>query len=72
MDIQTAKLELVRLIVQIDDPQVIERLIETIGSQKQQFDDLLDESVKEEIRLGIRELDNGNRIAFEEFFKNLS
>lgn len=72
MDIQTAKLELVRLIVQIDDPQVIERLLETIGNQKQHFEDILDESVKEEIRLGIRELDNGNRIAFEEFIKGVS
>lgn len=72
MDIQTAKLELVRLIVNIDDPQVIERLIEAVGPQKKHFDELMDESIKEEIKMGINELDKGNRIAFDDFVKRIS
>jgi len=71
MDIQTAKLELVRLIVDIDDPQLIENLIETIGTQSKYFDGSVDNYTREELKLGIHELDKGNRINFDEFIKQV-
>ena len=67
MDIQSAKLELVKLIISIENPQVIERLIDTIQSDNSDFWNDISLSTKEEIRLGIEQLELGNKVRFEEF-----
>jgi len=72
MDIQTAKLELVKRIINIDDALLIERLIEAIDAQKESYNEPLNEYVKEEIELGLNELNNGNRIHFDDFLKKIS
>jgi hypothetical protein len=72
MDIQSAKLELVKLIVSIENPQVIERLIDTIQSDSSDFWNGLSLSTKEEIRLGIEQLELGNKIRFEDFIDRVS
>lgn len=67
MNLQAAKLELFRRIANIDDPKIIEKLINTVGTQKESFDVLNDPSVYEEIQLGIQELEKGNRLDYDEF-----
>lgn len=59
MDLQTSKLELVKLIVEIDNQKVIERLIDTLKSSKDDFWLDLNDSEKEEIQLCIDQLDKG-------------
>ena len=72
MDIQSAKLELVKLIISIENPQVIERLIDTIQSDNSDFWNDISLSTKEEIRLGIEQLELGNKVRFEEFIVRVS
>lgn len=72
MDIQTEKHELVKRIINIDDALLIERLIEAIDAQKESYNEPLNEYVKEEIELGLNELNNGNRIHFDDFLKKIS
>lgn len=72
MDIQSAKLKLVKLIVSIENPQVIERLIDTIQSNNTDFWNEISVTTKEEIRLGIEQLELGNRVRFEEFIEKVN
>jgi hypothetical protein len=72
MDLQTSKLELVKLIVEIDNPKVIEKLIDSLKSSQVDFWSELSESDKEEIQLGIDQLDIGNRISLKDFIRKVS
>jgi hypothetical protein len=72
MDLQTSKLELVKLIVEIDNQKVIEKLIESLKSTKDDFWLELSDLEKKEIQLGIDQLDNGNRVSLEEFIRKVS
>lgn len=72
MDLQTSKLELVKLIVEIDNPKVIEKLIDSLKSSQVDFWSELSDSDKEEIQLGIDQLDKGNRISLEDFIRKVS
>lgn len=72
MDIESAKLELVKLIVNIDNKRVIDGLIEAIKSGEGDFWPSLSQGVKDEIRLGIKHLDAGQRIRLDEFIAKVS
>lgn len=72
MDIESAKLELVKLIVNIDNKRVIDGLIKAIKSGEGDFWPSLSEGVKDEIRLGIKQLDAGQRIRLDEFIAKVS
>ena len=67
MDLKSSKLELVRLILNIDNQQVIDKLTSILKEQDQDFWDELTDKQKEEIKLGISQLDEGQRISLEEF-----
>jgi hypothetical protein len=72
MDIQTSKLELVQLILNIENKQVIENLISVLNSKNQDFWKDLSPQQKNEIRLGIQQLDAGQRIRLEDFISKVS
>ena len=72
MDIQTTKLELVKMILGIENPKLINRLKKYLEKETVDFWDELSESEKEEIKLGISQLNEGNRIAFDDFLKKVS
>jgi hypothetical protein len=72
MDIQTSKLELVQLILNIENKQVIENLISVLNSKNQDFWKDLSPQQKNEIRLGIQQLDAGQRIRLEDFKSKVS
>jgi len=70
MNIQAEKLELVRMILDTDNPSIlvsIRRLF--TSSKKVDFWDNLPQSQKDEILKGIEEVENGEIINYEDFIK---
>jgi hypothetical protein len=72
MDIQATKLELVKLIVNIENGKVIDKLLRVLKSEKEDFWLELSEIEKEEIQIGIKQLDSGNRISIDDFLAKVS
>jgi hypothetical protein len=72
MNLQTAKIELVKAILESDNKDFINKLVDFIKTEQVDFWDELSESQKEEINLGIQELDEGKRVSFESVLKKIS
>lgn len=72
MDIQTSKLELVKLIINIDNQKIIDKLITVLKSGEEDFWLELSEQERKEIELGIKQLDSGERISFDDFLQKVS
>lgn len=72
MDLQASKLELVKLIVNIDNQKVIEKILKVLKSENEDFWLELTPQEKEEIRIGIKQLDAGHRTSLDEFLKKVS
>ncbi len=73
MDIQTSKIELVKMILNIENNEFIQKVTEYINDiDSTDFWDDLSADEQMEIREGIRELDNGERVPYEEFLKKVS
>lgn len=72
MDTQTSKIELAKLILELEDPKLINKIHELLLDENSQFRKSLTEHEKEEIKLGIEQLNRGERISFEDFLKKVS
>jgi hypothetical protein len=72
MDIQTTKIELAKIILSIENTEFIEKIKNFISKEKMDFWDDLTASEKAEIELGIKQLDNGERISYNDFLKKIS
>ncbi len=72
MDTQTSKIELAKLILELEDPNLINKIRELLLDEKSRFRKSLTEHEKEEIKLGIMQLNRGERISFEDFLKKVS
>ena len=72
MDIQASKLELVKLIVNIDNGKVIDKILRVLKSEQEDFWLELSEIEKEEIQIGIKQLDSGKRISIDDFLAKVS
>jgi hypothetical protein len=72
MDIQTSKLELVKLIINIDNQKIINKLINILSAEQEDFWFELSEQEKQEIKLGIAQIDSGQRISMDDFLKKVS
>ena len=72
MNIQTSKLELVKLIVNIDNQRIINRLLKVLRSEQEDFWFELTDREKQEIELGIKQLDSGERIMLADFLKKVN
>ena len=72
MDIQSSKIELVKIILNIENDKFIEKITEFIQKEKVDFWDELSVAEQEEIEKGITELNNGKRVEFNEFLKKIS
>jgi hypothetical protein len=72
MDIQTKKLELLKTILENENPEFILKVSEFV--KKEQFDlqEELSLSQRKEIKKGIEQLDNGKRVPYGEFLKKIS
>jgi len=70
MNIQAEKLELVRMILDTDNPGILSSIKRIFtNSRKVDFWDNLPQSQKEEILEEIEEIENGETLDYEEFIK---
>lgn len=72
MDIQSSKIELVKIILNIEDDKFIKKITEFIQKEKADFWDELSIAQQEEIEKGITELNKGKRVEFNDFLKKIS
>ena len=72
MDIQSSKIELVKIILNIENDKFIEKITEFIQKEKADFWDELSVAEQEEIEKGITELNKGKRVKFNDFLKKIS
>lgn len=72
MDIQTAKLELIKAILENENSEFIQRVSDFIKKEKKDIWNELSISEQNEIKKGIEELDKGKRISYESFLKKIS
>lgn len=72
MDIQTSKIELVKLILDIDNTEFIQKVSDFVKREKSDFWNELSLPQQNEIKKGIEDLENGKRIEFSEFLKKIS
>jgi hypothetical protein len=68
MNMETTKLELSKRIMKVQDAGLLEK-VKALLSTENEFWDNLSEQQKIEIQLGIKQLDNGQGIPFDEFLK---
>ena len=71
MDVQTSKIELAKLILNIENPAILKRIKDIIIHATTDSSALTPEQ-SEEIRLAIATLDKGQKLSFEDFLKKVS
>ena len=67
MDIQTTKIELMRLILGIENPQIIRRISDLIKNETSDFWDELTPDQQNEVNRAIKELNAGEGMSWDEF-----
>jgi len=72
MDIQASKSELINMIMNIDNIEFIENLKKLIKRENTDFWDELSLVEKKEIEKGIAQLDNNEKISYDDFLKKIS
>lgn len=72
MDTQTSKIELAKLILELEDPKLIKKIHQLLLDESSGFRKSLTEHEKEEIKLGIEQLNRGERISLGDFLKKVS
>jgi hypothetical protein len=72
MDLQALKLELVRQILDLDSKDVLTKLFQTLKKENKDFWLDFSESQKAEIELGLKQIEKGETIEWDEFVKNNS
>ncbi|AZQ57406.1 hypothetical protein EJ994_00755 [Maribacter sp. MJ134] len=72
MDIKTSKIELVKLILNIDNDKFIKKVTDFINNEKSDFWNELTKSEQAEIKKGIEQLNKGKRTSYEEVLKRIS
>ncbi len=70
MNIQAEKLELVRLILDTDNPEILSSVKQVFSNANNlDFWDALPQYQKDEILLAIEELDKGEFVSYDDFIK---
>ena len=72
MNIQTSKIELVKMILNIENDKKKKKITEFIQKEKVDFWNELSVSEQKEIEKGIQELNSGKRVEFNDFLKKIS
>jgi hypothetical protein len=72
MDIQSSKIALAKLILNLESPSIVNKIIALIKSGQSDFWMELSDEDKAEINLGIEQLDAGQRTSFDDFIKKVS
>jgi hypothetical protein len=70
MNIQAEKLEIMRMILETDNPSIIDSIKKIFKKQaNKDFWDTIPQSQKDEILNGIQEIENGDIVDYEDFIK---
>jgi len=69
MNIQSVKIELLKMIINTDNPSVLEKIMRIFQNEKQDFWTNLSKEDQEEIIAGIDELDKGEKSTYDEIIK---
>jgi predicted Zn-ribbon and HTH transcriptional regulator len=70
MNIQAEKIELVKMILETDNPSILNSIKKMLKREsKKDFWDTLPQSQKEDIMKGIEEIENGEIVDYEDFIK---
>ena len=72
MDLQTAKIELTKLILSIENPTIIEKIKDLLINETSDFWSEMTKEEKDELKLGIKQLNEGQRISYKDFLKKVS
>lgn len=72
MNNQTSKIELVKMILNIENDKFIEKITEFIQKEKIDLWNELSLSEQKEIEKGIKELNKGKKVEFNDFLKKIS
>ncbi len=72
MNIQTSKIALLKIIINIENVKFIEKITEFIQKEKVDFWNELSLSEQNEIQKGIKELNKGKRVEYSDFLKKIS
>ena len=72
MDFQTTKIELAKLVLNLESQTVVNKIMDLLKSEQVDFWDELSKEEQAEIHLGIEQLDAGKRVSFDDFLKKVS
>ena len=72
MDIQSTKIELVKAILAIENTEFIQKIADFINKEKVDFWNELSAAEQNEIKKGIKELNQGKRVSYDSFLKKIS
>ena len=72
MDIQASKIELARLILEMENPSLIQKIKDLLTKETSEFWTTLTKQEREEIQLGIKQLNSGRRTSFDDFLRKVS
>ena len=72
MDVQTTKIELLKAILEMENEELIQRVADFVEKEKTDIWNDLNTSQREEIKKGLKELDEGKRVSLESVMKKIS
>lgn len=72
MDIQASKIELAKIILSIENPELINKIKNIIVDDTEDFWLRLTSTEKDEIEFGLSQLDKGLRISADDFLSSIS
>ena len=72
MDLQSSKIELAKLILSLENPEMIEKIKSLLKKESKQKRVSLTEYEKKEIEMALKMLDQGERISYDDFLKKVS
>lgn len=72
MDLQTSKVELVKMILNIENQSVLDKIMHLLKSEKSDFWRDLSQNERKNIQLGINQLNKGEGIELKDFVKKVS
>ena len=72
MDTNNTKIELAKLILDLNDPKLIQKIHKLLKDESSSFRKSLTDEEKEEIVLGLEQLNRGERVSVEDFLKKVS
>lgn len=72
MDIQSSKIELVKIILNIENDQFIKKVTDFINKEKSDFWDELSPAQQLEVKEGIEQLNQGKRTSYNDVIKDIS